>query len=77
MHLSKALLVGLVLIGVLLLGGLGATLASLATGGMHPTSGTSGVMGSGMIGTPGQGGMMGATNPVRGPLAHRAWVALR
>jgi plastocyanin len=63
MHLSKALLLGIVLAGVLLLGGLGATLAWGAPGWMRPASGTSGRMGPGMMGTPGQGGMMGGAQP--------------
>jgi plastocyanin len=63
MHRSHALLVGLVLIGVLLFGGLGATLAWGAPGWMRTTSGTPGVMGPGMMGTPGQGGMMGGNQP--------------
>lgn len=63
MQLSRPFLVGLILIGVLLLGGLGAPVASLAAGGRHPASGTSGGRGPGMMGPPGQGGMMGGTHP--------------
>lgn len=63
MHRSLALLLGVVLTGVLLLGGLGVALAWGTPGWLRSTSGTSGNMGPGMMGLPGQGGMMGGTQP--------------
>ena len=84
MQLSSSLLIGALVIGVLLLGGLGASLA-LRAGGIRPTSGAPGMMGPGgqptqgpsMMGTPGQGGMMGGSQPSPCPTGAPAWVAPR
>ena len=62
MHLSRPLLIGALVIGVLLLGGLGGILA-WGAGRVGTPSGAPGVMGPGMMGTPGQGGMMGGSQP--------------
>lgn len=70
MRRSAYLLVGVMLIGVLLVVGLGAALA-WGTPGVQATSGASGTTSSqsqatcdpGMMGSPGQGGMMGGSQP--------------
>lgn len=75
MRLSRYVLVGIVLIAALFFGGLGATQAQEASGGLRSTQGTQGMMephsqatcgSAGMMGSPGSGGMMGGGQPCPG-----------